>query len=56
MFPPYEVLLTYLRLPVFCELINLHTTASMYPAIAATDLLALPFALPPVAAVSGIVA
>jgi len=28
-----EVLLTYLRLPIICELLDLHTTASMYPAI-----------------------
>lgn len=41
-----EVLLTYLRLPVFCELMNLYTSASMYPAISERDLLALPFAQP----------
>jgi type I restriction enzyme S subunit len=41
-----EVLLTYLRLPVFCELMNLYTSASMYPAISEKDLLALPFAPP----------
>jgi hypothetical protein len=41
-----EVLLTYLRLPVFCELMNLHTSASMYPAISERDLLGLPFAPP----------
>ncbi|MDX2240116.1 MAG: N-6 DNA methylase [Leptolyngbyaceae cyanobacterium bins.302] len=28
-----EVLLVYLRLPVVCEILDLHTTASMYPAI-----------------------
>lgn len=38
-----EVLLTYLRLPPVCELMDLHTSASLYPAIAETDLLALPF-------------
>jgi hypothetical protein len=38
-----EVLLTYLRLPVICELMNLHTSASMYPAISEREILALPF-------------
>lgn len=38
-----EVLLAYLRLPPVCELMNLHTSASLYPAIAEADLLALPF-------------
>jgi hypothetical protein len=38
-----EVLLTYLRLPDICELMDLHTSASLYPAIAEADLLALPF-------------
>ncbi|WP_370206941.1 hypothetical protein [Pararhodobacter marinus] len=41
-----EVLLTYLRLPIFCELMDLHTSASMYPAISENDLLGLPFAQP----------
>lgn len=41
-----EVLLTYLRLPIVCELMNLHTSSSMYPAISETDLLALPFVKP----------
>jgi type I restriction enzyme S subunit len=41
-----EVLLTYLRLPVVCELMDLHTSASMYPAISEKDLLRLPFASP----------
>ena len=41
-----KVLLTYLRLPLVCELMNLHTSASMYPAISEKDLLALPFAPP----------
>ena len=40
---PAEVLLTYLRLPLFCELMDLHTSASLYPAISERDLLALPF-------------
>lgn len=40
---PAEVLLTYLRLPPLCELMDLHTSASLYPAISETDLLALPF-------------
>lgn len=37
-----EVLLTYLRLPLVCELMDLHTSATMYPAISELDLLALP--------------
>ena len=37
-----EVLLTYLRLPLVCELMDLHTSATMYPAISETDLLGLP--------------
>lgn len=37
-----EVLLTYLRLPLVCELMDLHTSATMYPAISEADLLALP--------------
>lgn len=40
---PAEVLLTYLRLPPVCELMDLHTSASLYPAISEADLLALPF-------------
>lgn len=43
-----EVLLTYLRLPLVCELMDLHTSATMYPAIAESDLLALP--IPAIAA------
>ena len=38
-----EVLLTYLRLPVVCELMDLHTSASLYPAISEADILRLPF-------------
>ncbi|KKM17493.1 hypothetical protein LCGC14_1675210 [marine sediment metagenome] len=41
-----EVLLTYLRLPLVCELLDLHTTASMYPAISTTDLMRIPISLP----------
>lgn len=45
-----EVLLTYLRLPLVCELMDLHTSATMYPAISEADLLALPIpAIAPVA-------
>ena len=39
---PPKVLLTYLRLPIFCELMDLHTSASLYPAISELDLLTLP--------------
>ena len=35
-------LLTYLKLPPVCELMDLHTSASLYPAISEKDLLALP--------------
>lgn len=38
-----ELLMTYLRLPPICELMDLHTSASLYPAISETDLLVLPF-------------
>lgn len=41
-----ELLLTYLRLPLVCELLDLQTTASMYPAISTTDLLRIPIRLP----------
>ena len=37
-----EALLTYLRLPVVCELMDLHTSASLYPAISERDILQLP--------------
>lgn len=40
---PAEVLLTFLRLPPVCELMDLHASASLYPAISEVDLLALPF-------------
>jgi hypothetical protein len=42
-FIPAEVLLTFLRLQPVCELMNLHTSASLYPAISERDLLKLPF-------------
>ena len=38
-----ELLLTYLRLPLICELLDLHTSASMYPAISEQDMLRIPF-------------
>ena len=41
-----EVLLTYLRLPVICEILDLHTTASMYPAIPIDRLLKIPIGIP----------
>ncbi len=37
-----ELLLVYLRAPIICEILDLHTTASMYPAISTDDLLAIP--------------
>jgi hypothetical protein len=39
---PVEVLLTYLRLPPICELLDLYASASMYPAITQTDVFNLP--------------
>ncbi len=41
-----EVLLIYLRLPIICEILDLHTSASMYPAISAEDLLTIPIPIP----------
>lgn len=41
-----ELLLVYLRLPLVCELLGLHTTASMYPAISTTELMKIPISLP----------
>ena len=41
-----QVLLVFLRLPIICEILNLYTTASMYPAISTTDLLSIPITLP----------
>ena len=37
-----EVLLTHLRLQPVCELMDLHTRASLYPSISESDLLGLP--------------
>jgi hypothetical protein len=42
-----EVLLVYLRLPAVCEILDLYTSASMYPAISTTDLLSVPIPIPP---------
>ncbi|MBL8880193.1 MAG: hypothetical protein JNG88_13830, partial [Phycisphaerales bacterium] len=41
-----EVLLTYLRLPIICEILDLHCTASMYPAIPEDRLMHIPIILP----------
>ena len=41
-----ELLLVYLRLPLVAELLDLHTTASMYPAISVADLMKIPFKIP----------
>jgi restriction endonuclease S subunit len=43
---PPEVLQVYLRLPIVCEVLDLHTTATMYPAISIKDLLNIPISLP----------
>jgi len=51
-----ELLLTYLRLPLVAELLDLHTTASMYPAISTADLLRIPFRQPDAQASAQIVA
>lgn len=51
-----ELLLVYLRLPLVCELLDLHTTASMYPAISTTDLMKIPITLPKESAQQKIVA
>lgn len=51
-----ELLLVYLRLPLVCELLDLHTTASMYPAISTADLLGVPISLPDAATRKQIVA
>jgi hypothetical protein len=40
-----EVLLVYLRFSVVCEILDFHTTASMYPAISTEDLLNIPITL-----------
>jgi hypothetical protein len=41
-----EVLLTFLRAPIICEILDLYTTASMYPAISEARLLSMPASLP----------
>jgi len=41
-----ELLLVYLRLPIVCEIFDLYTTASMYPAISVNDLMNIPISLP----------
>ncbi len=41
-----EVLLVYLRSPIVCEILDLYTTASMYPVISTEDLLSIPITLP----------
>jgi len=41
-----ELLLLYLRLPIVCEILDLYTTATMYPAVSTADLLNIPIALP----------
>ncbi|NOS99824.1 MAG: hypothetical protein HOP29_04275 [Phycisphaerales bacterium] len=41
-----EVLLTYLRLPIICEILDLHCTASMYPAIPENRLMRIPIIVP----------
>lgn len=50
-----ELLLVYLRLPLVCELLDLHTTASMYPAISTAELMKIPISLPDNAAHNQIV-
>lgn len=37
-----ELLFAYLKLPLVCEILDLYTTASMYPAVSASDILNLP--------------
>lgn len=41
-----EVLLVWLRLPIISEILDLHTTATMYPAIAVDTLLRIPITKP----------
>ncbi|MEH2253252.1 restriction endonuclease subunit S [Nostoc sp.] len=43
---PAEILLIYLRLPIICEILDLYTTASMYPSISTNELLKIPIILP----------
>lgn len=51
-----EVLLTYLRLPVICELLDLFASASMYPAITDADIFNLPMPELPGAVATQVVA
>ena len=51
-----EVLLTYLRLPIICELLDLNCTASMYPAIPEARLMRIPIIVPDKAARKAVVA
>ena len=41
-----ELLFAYLRHPDVCQVMNMYTTASMYPAISAEDIMNLPIVLP----------
>lgn len=41
-----ELLLVYLRLPIVAEILDLHTTATMYPAISTFDLMNIPITSP----------
>lgn len=41
-----ELLLVYLRIPLVCQLLDLYTTASMYPAISTDDLMSIPISIP----------
>lgn len=50
------MLLTYLRLPVICELLDLYASASMYPAITDADIFNLPMPELPDAVATQIVA
>ncbi|NJM41507.1 MAG: hypothetical protein HC853_12445, partial [Anaerolineae bacterium] len=52
---PAELLLVYLRLPIICGLMDLHTTASLYPAISVPDILGMPFSRPSDKAIDQIV-
>ena len=53
---PPEVLLTYLRLPVICELLDLYASASMYPAIKEADIFSLPLPILPNRVIDEVVA
>lgn len=51
-----ELLLVYLRAPIVSEILDLHTTATMYPAIATDVLLDVPFSAPDASTTAQIVA